>query len=101
MRYGRELTTDHCLRSLTTASPTVYLYRMTFSFPKIYPILDASTIPAEGRAEYLRQLGAELADAGVTLLEYRNKTGSRRRTADGCRSIALGHAQPEREVDSR
>jgi len=49
---------------------------MTFSFPKIYPILDASTIPAEGRSAYLRWLGGSLTDAGVTLLEYRNKTGS-------------------------
>ncbi len=49
---------------------------MTFFFPKIYPILDASTIPAEGRAAYLRRLGGALADSGVTLLEYRNKTGS-------------------------
>jgi thiamine-phosphate pyrophosphorylase len=48
---------------------------MPFSFPKIYPILDASFIPAAGRAEFLRRLGAELADAGATLLEYRNKTG--------------------------
>jgi thiamine-phosphate pyrophosphorylase len=48
---------------------------MTFSFPKIYPILDASVIPRAGRAEYLRRLGGELAEAGVTLLEYRNKTG--------------------------
>jgi thiamine-phosphate pyrophosphorylase len=48
---------------------------MPFSFPKIYPILDASIIPAEGRAEFLRRLGSELAEAGVTLLEYRNKTG--------------------------
>lgn len=49
---------------------------MPFSFPKIYPILDASCIPATGREEFLRRLGAELAEAGVTLLEYRNKTGS-------------------------
>ena len=49
---------------------------MPFSFPKLYPILDASFIPATGRAEFLRHLGASLADAGVTLLEYRNKTGS-------------------------
>ena len=49
---------------------------MAFSFPKIYPILDASTIPSTGRAEFLRRLGGELAEAGVTLLEYRNKTGS-------------------------
>jgi thiamine-phosphate pyrophosphorylase len=49
---------------------------MTFSFPNIYPILDASVIPQTGRAEYLRRLGSELAEAGLTLLEYRNKTGS-------------------------
>lgn len=29
-----------------------------------------------GRAEFLRRLGKSLTDAGVTLLEYRNKTGS-------------------------
>jgi thiamine-phosphate pyrophosphorylase len=49
---------------------------MSFLFPKIYPILDASVIPAEGRAEFLRRLGGELTEAGVTLLEYRNKTGN-------------------------
>jgi Thiamine monophosphate synthase len=48
---------------------------MKFLFPKIYPILDTSVIPAEGRAEFLRRLGGELTEAGVTLLEYRNKTG--------------------------
>ncbi|MGA3344984.1 MAG: thiamine phosphate synthase [Terracidiphilus sp.] len=47
----------------------------TFSFPKIYPILDASFIPATDRSQYLKRLGGELTDAGVTLLEYRNKTG--------------------------
>ena len=47
----------------------------TYQFPKIYPILDASFIPATGRAEFLRQLGGSLAEAGVTLLEYRNKAG--------------------------
>ncbi len=49
---------------------------MPFLFPKVYPILDAGVIPQTGRAEFLRRLGRELADAGVTLLEYRNKTGS-------------------------
>jgi thiamine-phosphate pyrophosphorylase len=49
---------------------------MVFLFPKIYPILDSSTIPSAGRAEFLRRLGGALADAGVTLLEYRNKTGA-------------------------
>ena len=48
---------------------------MSYSFPKIYPILDASFIPATGRAEFLRRLASSLAEAGVTLLEYRNKTG--------------------------
>ncbi len=49
---------------------------MRFSFPKIYPILDSSVIPTMGRAEFLHELGSSLADAGVTLLEYRNKTGT-------------------------
>jgi thiamine-phosphate pyrophosphorylase len=49
---------------------------MVFKFPSVYPILDASMIPAEHRAEFLRRLGASLTEAGVTLLEYRNKTGS-------------------------
>jgi len=49
---------------------------MPFSFPKVYPILDAGVIPQNGRTEFLRRLGGELAEAGVTLLEYRNKTGS-------------------------
>jgi thiamine-phosphate pyrophosphorylase len=49
---------------------------MSYSFPKIYPILDVSFIPATARAEFLYRLGASLAEAGVTLLEYRNKTGA-------------------------
>jgi thiamine-phosphate pyrophosphorylase len=49
---------------------------MAISLPKVYPILDASFIPATGRAEFLRRLGGSLASAGVTLLEYRNKTGA-------------------------
>ncbi len=49
---------------------------MAFLFPKVYPILDVSVIPAAGREEFLRRLGGSLAEAGVTLLEYRNKTGS-------------------------
>jgi thiamine-phosphate pyrophosphorylase len=49
---------------------------MSFTFPKLYPILDASIIPATGRADFLRRLGGSLAESGVTLLEYRNKTGA-------------------------
>ena len=42
----------------------------------VYPILDSSATPSTNRGEFLRRLGASLADAGVTLLEYRNKFGS-------------------------
>ncbi len=54
---------------------------MTFSFPRIYPILDATAIdaaasPRAGRAELLRRLASEFAQTGITLLEYRNKTGN-------------------------
>jgi thiamine-phosphate pyrophosphorylase len=49
---------------------------MPFSFPKIYPILDSSVIPATGRTEFLHRLGSSLADVGVTLLEYRSKAST-------------------------
>jgi thiamine-phosphate pyrophosphorylase len=49
---------------------------MPFSFPKIYPILDSSAIPSSNRVGFLHRLGSGLAAAGVTLLEYRNKTDS-------------------------
>lgn len=49
---------------------------MPFQFPKLYPILDSSCIPSADRSHFLHDLGIALADAGVTLLEYRNKTGS-------------------------
>ena len=49
---------------------------MAFAFPKVYPILDASRIPAAGRTEFLHILGTSLVDAGVRLMEYRNKSGS-------------------------
>ncbi len=50
---------------------------MEFSFPKIYPILDASVLPSAAfrRGEFIEKLGHGLAAAGVLLLEYRNKTG--------------------------
>jgi len=69
---------------------------MTFFFPKIYPILDASIIPMTGRAEFLRELGGSLAEAGVTLLEYRNKTGTDSELlADG---EVLRAAMPDQDV---
>lgn len=69
---------------------------MTFSFPKIYPILDSSFLPAAGRVAFLQRLGAELTQAGVTLLEYRNKAGS-----DGqilADSAVLREAMPVQQV---
>src|ERR1035438_718903 len=49
---------------------------MPLVIPKLYPILDAAILPKLGRAEFLRRLGNSLVDAGVTLLEYRNKNGT-------------------------
>jgi len=46
------------------------------SIPHIYPILDVSFFPQVKRSTWLAHLGGSLADAGVRLLEYRNKTGS-------------------------
>jgi thiamine-phosphate pyrophosphorylase len=62
----------------THTEPSVLIYSgcMSFSFPKIYPILDSAVIPLVGRAEFLYRVGSELVEAGVTLLEYRNKTSS-------------------------
>ncbi|MGC2163495.1 MAG: thiamine phosphate synthase [Silvibacterium sp.] len=44
-------------------------------FPALYPILDASFLPAANRAEFLRRLVRELAETGVGVLQYRNKRG--------------------------
>jgi thiamine-phosphate pyrophosphorylase len=49
---------------------------MSYIFPRLYPILDVSILPETDRAEFLHRLATELADVGVTLLEYRNKTGN-------------------------
>jgi len=46
---------------------------MPLSIPSFYPILDTSFLPSGNRKERLRQLVTELADAGVSLLQYRNK----------------------------
>lgn len=50
---------------------------MTFTLPSLYPILDASLVPAFERGAYLMSVVGELEEAGVTLLQYRNKQGSR------------------------
>jgi thiamine-phosphate pyrophosphorylase len=51
---------------------------MGFRLPRVYPILDSSFIAGTGseRASFLLRLGTSLADAGVALMEYRNKQGT-------------------------
>jgi len=49
---------------------------MGFTIPRVYPILDSSFLPVTARAAFLERLGHALADAGVRLLEYRNKPGT-------------------------
>jgi thiamine-phosphate pyrophosphorylase len=49
---------------------------MGFRLPIVYPILDSSFLPEADRAAFLDRLGRSLADAGVELMEYRNKPGT-------------------------
>jgi thiamine-phosphate pyrophosphorylase len=53
-------------------------FPLRYPIPVLYPILDASFLPRAGgdRDSRLGHLVAELADAGVRLLQYRNKQGS-------------------------
>jgi thiamine-phosphate pyrophosphorylase len=47
-------------------------------FPSLYPILDSGFLPpdADARHTALRELVVELAQAGVEILQYRNKQGT-------------------------
>ena len=61
-------------------------------FPTLYPILDAgllSTDPETRRGELLR-LTRRVVDAGVTILQYRNKTGSDEQVLEDARWIRDG-----------
>jgi len=69
---------------------------MPFAFPKIYPILDSSFIPSRDRADHLHRLGTALAAAGVTLLEYRNKSGADSELISDAK--ALRSAMPDGQV---
>jgi thiamine-phosphate pyrophosphorylase len=47
------------------------------NFPDLYPILDTSFLAtAPDRAVFLRQTVRDLANAGIGILQYRNKTGT-------------------------
>ena len=52
--------------------------------PRLYPILDASCFP---EADALCATAEELAAAGVTLLQYRNKSGNARRMLNDAREL--------------
>lgn len=62
-------------------------------FPSIYPILDASIITSTNRRKFLGDVAKSLADAGVTLLEYRNKTGDDKELLADC-EILRGTLSP-------
>ena len=54
----------------------------------LYPILDASFLPeTDDREAFLRSLALSLLEAGVTLLQYRNKQGSDRQKLDDARCL--------------
>ena len=60
-------------------SRSASLISCPFPFRKSIPFLTLRSFLLTGRGEFLRRLGGALADAGVTLLEYRNKTGSKQK----------------------
>jgi thiamine-phosphate pyrophosphorylase len=62
---------------------------MGFLPSRVYPILDASFIPVTSRAAFLDRLGRELTDAGVRLMEYRNKTGTDAEVLADARALRL------------
>lgn len=57
------------------------------SVSPLYPILDASFLPEEGREGFLRSLAKDLYDAGIALLQYRNKQGSDRQRMEDARIL--------------
>jgi thiamine-phosphate pyrophosphorylase len=51
---------------------------MSLTLPRLYPILDSTFLPSDAdvRERHLIDLARELLAAGVTLLQYRNKSAS-------------------------
>jgi thiamine-phosphate pyrophosphorylase len=56
------------------------------SWPRLYGILDASLFPD---GEHLFDAGEQLVDGGITLLQYRNKSGNARRMLEQARELKL------------
>lgn len=61
-------------------------------FPSLYPILDAGILSAgpEARRGELLRLTRRVVDAGVTILQYRNKTGSDEEILEDARWVRDG-----------
>jgi len=62
------------------------------AFPSLYPILDAGILSADPdvrRGELLRVV-RRVVDAGVTILQYRNKTGGDEQVLEDARWIRDG-----------
>ena len=76
---------------------------MTNIIPRIYPILDDSFLPKDGRPGFLDRLGRSLAEAGVTLLEYRNKPGTDAEVLEDARvlRVAMPAGQVRLVMDDR
>jgi thiamine-phosphate pyrophosphorylase len=74
---------------------------MTFRLPVVYPILDSSVVPAVGRVPFLDRLGQSLADAGVWLMEYRNKTGTDAEVLADARALRAAMPWAELVLDDR
>lgn len=69
---------------LTLSSETTKLRSVKMLLPRLYAILDADCLPD---ADAMFAAVEELASAGVTLLQYRNKTGSARQMLDQAREL--------------
>lgn len=75
---------------------------MRLRLPKVYPILDSSTIPAgPERASFLDRLGRSLADAGMELLEYRNKPGTDAEVFTDARVLRTAMPETKLVMDDR
>jgi thiamine-phosphate pyrophosphorylase len=62
-------------------------------FSPLYPILDSSLLPERDRSAYLRKLALELLEAGVSLLQYRNKSGTDREILDDAKILRAAMPQ--------
>jgi thiamine-phosphate pyrophosphorylase len=70
---------------------------MSFELPRVYPILDSGVLPPAGEARrvYLSELGRALTEAGVTLLEYRNKSGTDAEVYNDARALRAAMLAPQ------